>query len=78
MPSLSFFILNMSVLAQLLIHFYILGNIFKSAIVCKKVNGIQTEGNLGAFENEVKVSLSFGCIKIFSFCGYNNLLLGSQ
>lgn len=32
---------TVSVLAQLLIHFYILGNIFKSAIVCKKVNSIQ-------------------------------------
>ena len=40
-PSFSFFIQSISVLAQLVIHFYILGNIFKSAIVCKKINGIQ-------------------------------------
>lgn len=40
-PSFSFFIHSISVWAQLLIHFYILGNILKSAIVCKEVNGIQ-------------------------------------
>lgn len=40
-PSFSSFIHSVPVLAQLLIHFYILGNIFKSAIVCKKVNSIQ-------------------------------------
>lgn len=41
-PSLSFFIHSISVLVQLLIHFYILGNILKNAIVRKEVNEIQT------------------------------------